>query len=86
MLRTRNELTASARYEIHDIVDRVGAGDSFAAGLIYGLRALESQTHALHFATAASCLKHSIPGDINRVGIAEVMALLSGDQSGRVQR
>ena len=86
VLRTRNAMTVSVHYEIHDIVDRVGAGDSFAAGLIYGLRALEGHSRALHFAAAASCLKHSIPGDINRVGIAEVMALMSGDQSGRVQR
>jgi 2-dehydro-3-deoxygluconokinase len=67
-------------------VDRVGAGDSFAAGLIYGLRTYGDDQRALEFATAASCLKHSIPGDINRVGVAEVEALMAGDASGRVKR
>lgn len=75
----------STRYDITDIVDRVGAGDSFAAGLIYGLRAHDEE-RALEFATAASCLKHTISGDFNRVGVAEVEALMGGDASGRVQR
>ncbi|NQU21020.1 MAG: sugar kinase [Candidatus Nealsonbacteria bacterium] len=75
-------------YEIRDIVDRVGAGDSFAAGLIY---ALDSQDHAdlasaLSFATAASCLKHSIPGDVNYATLNEIRALAAGQASGRVQR
>ncbi len=70
------------------IVDRVGAGDSFAAGLIY---ALESKDHAapeaaLRFAVAASCLKHSIPGDINFATRAEVEGLAAGQASGRVER
>jgi 2-dehydro-3-deoxygluconokinase len=77
----------SRTYEITDIVDRVGGGDSFAAGLIYGMRAFSGDARrALDFATAASCLKHSIPGDINRVSVAEVEALMGGDTSGRVQR
>jgi 2-dehydro-3-deoxygluconokinase len=76
----------SRHYDITDIVDRVGAGDSFAAGLIYGLRAYRNDQKALEFATAASCLKHSILGDINRVGVSEVEALMQGDASGRVQR
>lgn len=77
----------SRHYEITDIVDRVGGGDSFAAGLIYGLRAFAADPQrALEFATAASCLKHSILGDINRVSVAEVEALMGGDASGRVQR
>ncbi|HXT15407.1 MAG TPA: sugar kinase [Gemmatimonadaceae bacterium] len=76
----------SRRYDITDIVDRVGAGDSFAAGLIYGVRAYENDQQALEFATAASCLKHSIHGDINRVGVSEVESLMQGDASGRVQR
>lgn len=75
----------STRYDITDIVDRVGAGDSFAAGLIYGLRA-HDEKRALEFATAASCIKHTISGDFNRVGVAEVEALMGGDASGRVQR
>jgi 2-dehydro-3-deoxygluconokinase len=77
---------SSGHYEITDIVDRVGGGDSFAAGLIYGLRAYKDGQRALEFATAASCLKHSILGDINRVSVADVEALMAGDASGRVQR
>ncbi len=86
VLHNRGEFLSSRHYEITDIVDRVGAGDSFAAGLIYGLRAYGDDQRALEFATAASCLKHSILGDINRVGVAEVEALMAGDSSGRVQR
>jgi 2-dehydro-3-deoxygluconokinase len=87
VMHNRSELLSSQHYEIHNIVDRVGAGDSFAAGLIYGLREYRhSDAMALYFAAAASCLKHSIPGDIHRVGVAEVLQLVSGDQSGRVQR
>ena len=82
----RTQFLSSRRYDITDIVDRVGGGDSFAAGLIYGLRAYKDAQRALEFATAASCLKHSILGDINRVSVAEVEALMSGDASGRVQR
>jgi 2-dehydro-3-deoxygluconokinase len=76
----------SRHYEITDIVDRVGAGDSFAAGLIYGLLMLGDAKQALEFATAASCLKHSIIGDYNRVSVAEVEDLMKGGGSGRVQR
>jgi 2-dehydro-3-deoxygluconokinase len=77
----------SKRYEITHIVDRVGGGDSFAAGLIYGLTHRSgAQQEALEFAVAASCLKHSIPGDFNRFTLEEVQALLSGGGSGRVQR
>lgn len=74
------------QYEITDIVDRVGAGDSFAGGLIYGLLAFDDDIKALEFATAASCLKHSIIGDYNRVTVAEVEDLMKGGGSGRVQR
>jgi 2-dehydro-3-deoxygluconokinase len=77
---------ASRRYEINDIVDRVGTGDAFAAGLIYGLLTGADDARALEFATAAGCLKHSIPGDFNRVSVADVEALLHGDGSGRVRR
>jgi 2-dehydro-3-deoxygluconokinase len=77
----------SKQYEITHIVDRVGGGDSFAAGLIYGLtHGSGAQQEALEFAVAASCLKHSIPGDFNRFTLEEVQALLSGGGSGRVQR
>jgi 2-dehydro-3-deoxygluconokinase len=87
VMHDRRDFLISRHYEITDIVDRVGAGDSFAAGIIYGLRAYSGDgQRALEFATAASCLKHSILGDINRVSVPEVEALISGDGSGRVQR
>ncbi|MDR2531843.1 MAG: sugar kinase [Oscillospiraceae bacterium] len=76
----------SRKYELTDIVDRVGGGDSFGAGLIYGLSAYDSPQKALEFAVAASCLKHTIMGDINRVKVSEVEKLMGGDGSGRVQR
>jgi 2-dehydro-3-deoxygluconokinase len=74
-------------YDITHIVDRVGGGDSFMGGLIYGLRAYEDDRQkALNFAVAASCLKHSIFGDFNMVTVAEVEKLMGGDVSGRVSR
>lgn len=76
----------SRRYELTDMVDRVGAGDAFSAGLLHGLSAFDDAARALEFATAASALKHSIPGDVNRVSVAEVEALLQGESAGRVQR
>jgi 2-dehydro-3-deoxygluconokinase len=76
----------SRSYEIHPIVDRVGGGDSFTAGLIFGLVQGFDLQACVDFATAASCLKHSIPGDFNLVTIDEVEALIAGDESGRVQR
>lgn len=75
----------SRHYEMQ-IVDRVGGGDAFAAGLIYALLAEQSPQSAVEFAAAASCLKHSIPGDFNFVKLKEVEALVGGDASGRVQR
>jgi 2-dehydro-3-deoxygluconokinase len=75
-----------AHYDILDIVDRVGGGDSFAGALIYGLLSRMPAAEALEFAIAASCLKHSIPGDFNRVTVAEVRKLAGGDASGRVSR
>ena len=80
-----NFLTGST-YDITPIVDRVGGGDSFVAGLIYGLHAYDSPQQALEFAIAASCLKHTIFGDFNIVSVAEVEKLLKGDASGRVSR
>ncbi len=74
------------RYEITDIVDRVGGGDSFASALVCDLNQHQSGDQALAFAAAASCLKHSIDGDFNRVSASEVEQLLRGDGSGRVQR
>ena len=85
-LRDSDGFRASRRYEITDIVDRIGGGDSFASGLIYGLNTSEDRQQALEFAVAASCLKHTIPGDFNRVSVSEVEALIGGRGSGRVQR
>jgi 2-dehydro-3-deoxygluconokinase len=76
----------SRHYEITHIVDRVGGGDSFGAGLIYGLLNLAGPREALEFAVAASCLKHSIMGDFNRCSAGEVQQLLKSGGSGRVQR
>jgi 2-dehydro-3-deoxygluconokinase len=75
----------SQRYDVR-VVDRIGAGDSFAAGLIYGLTAGKDADDALRFAVAASALKQTIPGDFNRVSVADVERLVAGDASGRVQR
>ena len=85
-LRDASGFHLGARYDILDIVDRVGAGDSFAGALIYGLISEMPAPEALDFAIAASCLKHSIPGDFNRVTVAEVRKLAAGDASGRVSR
>jgi 2-dehydro-3-deoxygluconokinase len=85
-LNDRKEFIVSRQYEITHIVDRVGGGDSFAGGLIYGFLTLGSHRDALEFAVAASCLKHSVPGDFNRITVDEVNGLLKGGGSGRVQR
>ncbi len=85
-LRDASGFKLSRRYDITDIIDRVGGGDSFASALIYGLNAYEDRQLSLEFAVAASCLKHSISGDFNRVSVGEVTNLMGGDQSGRVQR
>jgi 2-dehydro-3-deoxygluconokinase len=86
VLNTGDEFLVSRKYEIHDIVDRVGSGDAFASGLIYGLSSLATDREALDFAVAASCLKHSIPGDLPLLSVDEVKALAAGAASGRVQR
>ncbi len=85
-MHNREKLLVSRRYDVTDIVDRVGAGDAFSAGLIYGIVTGQDDAAALEFATAAGCLKHTIPGDFNRGSVAEVTALINGDSSGRVQR
>jgi len=86
ILNNREEFFVSKKYEIHNIVDRVGAGDTFAAGLIYGLNNLNNDEEALEFAVAASCLMHSIPGDLPLLSLEEVNSLAEGSESGRVQR
>ena len=80
------ELIESRRYDITDIVDRVGGGDSFVGGLIFGLLHYQDDRKALEFATAASCLKHTLKGDYNWVTVQEVENLMGGDASGRVKR
>ena len=87
VLYVGNMMYESPQYQITDIVDRVGGGDSFMGGLIYGLLTYpDNDQNALNFAVAASCLKHTIKGDANLVSIAEVEKLMSGDASGRVAR
>lgn len=85
-MHNRSEFLLSRRYDIPHIVDRVGSGDAFAAGMIYGLLTYGDDARALEFATAAGCLKHSVPGDFNMIGLSEVERLVKGDGSGRVQR
>jgi 2-dehydro-3-deoxygluconokinase len=85
MLYTDGEYYFSKKYSIH-IVDRVGGGDSFGAGLIYGSLQGYGPQKIIEFATAASCLKHTIEGDFNMVSVDEVLKLTDGDGSGRVQR
>jgi 2-dehydro-3-deoxygluconokinase len=86
VLNNRKEFLVSKKYEIHNIVDRVGGGDTFAAGLIYGFNNLPNDKESLDFAVAASCLMHSIPGDLPLLSVEEVKSLAGGATSGRVQR
>jgi len=81
-----DQFLVSKQYEISDVVDRVGTGDAFAAGLIYGMNTGMPDQDALEFAVAASCLKHSIPGDINLCSVEEVHQLLADGGSGRINR
>ncbi len=85
-LHERKKFHLSRHYEITNIVDRVGSGDSFGGGLIFGLQTFGSHQEALEFAVAASCLKHSIPGDYCRLTRGEVEDLVKGGGSGRVKR
>lgn len=85
-LHDRHQFIVSRRYAIDDVVDRVGTGDAFAAGLIYGMVEELPLGDALEFAAAASCLKHSIPGDMNNVSVEEVQSLVMGQATGRIQR
>ena len=85
-LHNGREIFVSNKYSLEHIVDRVGGGDAFSAGLIYGLINHHDLQYALNFGVASSCLKHSMPGDFNRTTLNEVEHLLGGDGSGRVQR
>lgn len=85
MLYSKSEVEFSKMYNLH-IVDRVGGGDSFSAGLIYSILNNYNAKEAVNFAVASSALKHTIEGDFNRVSVEEVKRLMSGDASGRVQR
>lgn len=85
-INDRKGFYLSKKYEMTHIIDRVGGGDSFAGGLIYGLKNYDNTEDALNFAVAASCLKHTISGDFNRVSVKDVQGLMGGDGSGRVQR
>lgn len=85
-IHTRDAFLTSKRYEITHIVDRVGSGDAFASALIYGNLSEMDELEALNFAVAASCLKHSILGDMNLATFHEVQRLSAGEASGRVQR
>jgi 2-dehydro-3-deoxygluconokinase len=86
MIYDGREFYESRRYDIDPIIDRVGGGDSFSGGLIYGLLHKATQGEALEFAVAASALKHTVTGDFNLVSVAEVEALAGGNANGRVQR
>lgn len=87
VLSGKDGFLTSKKYIVEDIVDRVGGGDAFSAGLIYGLQEYaDDEQFALDFATAASCLKHTIPGDFNLSAKQEILTLMNGDGSGRVQR
>jgi 2-dehydro-3-deoxygluconokinase len=86
VLRTKEGFLTGKRYEITDIVDRIGSGDAFSAGVIHGLNKFKDDRETLIFATAASCLKHSIYGDFNLVSEEEILKLMRGDSSGRIQR
>ena len=85
-LNKGEKFLVSHRYEIRNIVDRIGVGDTFSAGLIYGLTNMDNDEAALEFATAASCLMHSIPGDFPLISKEEAEKLAAGKASGRVQR
>jgi 2-dehydro-3-deoxygluconokinase len=86
VLRNRKEFLSGLSFDIRAIVDRIGTGDAFAAGLIHCLADLKPDAEALDFAVAAAVLKHSIPGDFNLASERDILALVRGDRSGRVRR
>jgi 2-dehydro-3-deoxygluconokinase len=87
ILYDKKQMYIAPHYDITHIIDRVGGGDSFVAGLIYGLLNFKDDLQkALNFAVASSCLKHTIFGDFNLVSVEEVQKIMKGDLSGRVTR
>jgi 2-dehydro-3-deoxygluconokinase len=86
MLYDGKRCYTSRKYHIDYIVDRVGGGDAYSSGIIYSLLTGQDLQETVDFAAAASCLKHSIHGDFNLVSFGEILALMSGDASGRIQR
>ena len=86
ILSDQQNFCISKKYEIRDIIDRFGGGDSYSAGLIYGIRHFDEARQAIEYAIAASALKHTIYGDYNRVKTTDVLALMKGDITGRVKR
>jgi 2-dehydro-3-deoxygluconokinase len=86
VMATKDGFYESKKYEIRDIVDRIGGGDAFASGLIWGLNNLTGAQETVEFAAAASALKHTIYGDYNRISLTDIHTLVGGDASGRVQR
>jgi 2-dehydro-3-deoxygluconokinase len=86
VLRNNSGFISGPVHEIRSVVDRIGTGDAFAAGLIHGLGRFKTETEALEFAVAAGALKHSIPGDWSLAAESDVLALARGDRAGRVRR
>lgn len=86
MLYDGRSFYVSRKYHIDPVIDRIGGGDAYSAGIIYGLLTGQDLRETVEFAAAASCLKHSIHGDVNLVSFDEVLALMHGDASGRIQR
>jgi 2-dehydro-3-deoxygluconokinase len=86
MLYDGKRFYTSRKYHMDYIVDRIGGGDAYSSGIIYGLLTGQGLQESVEFATAASCLKHTIHGDFNLVTFDEVLALMGGDASGRIQR
>lgn len=86
LMRTRSDFLQARHYEIDHIVERVGTGDAFSAGLVYGLLNEMRPSDTLEFAVAAGCLAHSIPGDFARIGLDDVQALLNSSGATRVRR
>lgn len=81
-----HEYIKTEMLNITHVIDRVGTGDAFASGLIYGLLHYDDDIQALNFASAACALKHTVPGDVNMVSLENVVSLMDGDTSGSIKR